>query len=318
MDFHIKNSGALSLAVLAVLICWSALPAFAGKQKINWAAINPELKNSPFIENTSECLFCHGEYVKAFEKTKHAKAFRVTWGEDVGKACQNCHGPLGKHLAEPGMKLGTNKMVRFSLISAKAKNAICLQCHENGARMQWRGSKHELMNMSCPDCHYVMRKKSDRHMFVQENPNQVCFQCHRVQRALIERASHMPIREGKMDCAKCHNPHGGPGPSLLKKPTVNRTCYQCHREKRGPLLWEHAPVRENCVNCHNPHGSNLGSLLNRRLPYLCQQCHMNVGHSSSLRARDDLTGAFLGGKSCINCHSRIHGSNHPSGARFQR
>jgi hypothetical protein len=24
------------------------------------------------------------------------------------------------------------------------------------------------------------------------------------------------------------------------------------------------------------------------------------------------------GRSCSNCHSRIHGSNHPSGARFQR
>jgi hypothetical protein len=24
------------------------------------------------------------------------------------------------------------------------------------------------------------------------------------------------------------------------------------------------------------------------------------------------------GRSCQNCHSQIHGSNHPSGARFQR
>ena len=27
---------------------------------------------------------------------------------------------------------------------------------------------------------------------------------------------------------------------------------------------------------------------------------------------------LLVGQGCINCHSRIHGSNHPSGARFQR
>ena len=26
-------------------------------------------------------------------------------------------------------------------------------------------------------------------------------------------------------------------------------------EKRGPFLWEHAPVVENCTNCHTPHGS---------------------------------------------------------------
>jgi hypothetical protein len=24
------------------------------------------------------------------------------------------------------------------------------------------------------------------------------------------------------------------------------------------------------------------------------------------------------GRSCQNCHSQVHGSNHPSGARFQR
>jgi hypothetical protein len=42
---------------------------------------------------------------------------------------------------------------------------------------------------------------------------------------------------------------------------VNEVCYACHAEKRGPLLWEHAPVRENCMNCHNAHGSNHDKLL---------------------------------------------------------
>lgn len=317
MNFNKKISGIICFWVLAGLLMASAHPAFAERQKINWGKINPQQKNAPSVGNTTDCLFCHGKYVRAFEKTKHAKAFRTLYGQDVGASCENCHGPLSRHLAEPGMKLNTNKVIYFKKIPVRAKNAICLQCHEQGPRMHWRGSQHEMMGVGCSDCHYVMGKRSKTRLFINEDPNKACFQCHRAERAKIQRSSHMPIREGKLECGNCHNPHGG-FQGLLKKPTVNRTCYQCHQEKRGPLVWDHAPVRENCANCHDPHGTNLGSLLKQRVPFLCQQCHMNVAHSSNLRARNQLSSAFLGGKGCLNCHSKIHGSNHPSGARFQR
>ncbi|NIQ02933.1 MAG: cytochrome C, partial [Nitrospinaceae bacterium] len=130
----------------------------------------------------------------------------------------------------------------------------------------------------------------------------------------------MPLREGKMHCADCHNPHGGPGPSQLKRATVNETCYLCHQEKRGPFLWEHAPVRENCSNCHDPHGSTFDHLLKRKPPFLCQGCHMDAFHPSGVYDRNELRSRSqnLVGKSCLNCHSQIHGSNHPSGPRLQR
>ena len=65
---------------------------------------------------------------------------------------------------------------------------------------------------------------------------------------------------------------------MIKADWVNELCLQCHTEKRGPFLWEHAPVRENCLNCHNPHGSNHDKLLVAKQPYLCQRCHMNTRH----------------------------------------
>ena len=38
---------------------------------------------------------------------------------------------------------------------------------------------------------------------------EVCATCHRLQVAKTERAvAHMPVREGKMSCSSCHNPHG--------------------------------------------------------------------------------------------------------------
>jgi DmsE family decaheme c-type cytochrome len=109
---------------------------------------------------------------------------------------------------------------------------------------------------------------------------------------------------------------------LLIKPTLNETCYTCHAEKRGPVLWEHAPVAENCANCHTPHGSINPTLLVKRPPLLCQSCHSQAGHPSVARTGAGLPGGnpsgFLLSGSCVNCHSAVHGSNDPSGVKLMR
>lgn len=127
-----------------------------------------------------------------------------------------------------------------------------------------------------------------------------------------------------MSCMSCHNPHGSSGPSMLKNASINDTCYSCHAEKRGPFLWEHAPVRENCMNCHEPHGSNHANLLRMKAPYLCQQqCHTPRFHPTNAYNGNNIVGGtsksvIVLGKNCLNCHSQVHGSNHPSGAVLQR
>jgi DmsE family decaheme c-type cytochrome len=125
-----------------------------------------------------------------------------------------------------------------------------------------------------------------------------------------------------MACSSCHDPHDGNNDFLLRRSTVNQTCYLCHAEKRGPFLWEHAPASEDCTLCHQPHGSNHPSLLVKRPPLLCQQCHSPAGHPSgaysSEEMDDSFNNRFLLGRSCLNCHSQVHGSNHPSGSKLHR
>jgi len=127
-----------------------------------------------------------------------------------------------------------------------------------------------------------------------------------------------------VSCSDCHNPHGSTGPKQLVKGTVNETCYTCHTEKRGPFLWEHQPVREDCTICHEPHGSVHSSLLKVRGPWLCQQCHMVQFHPSTAYSGTGLPTTKPSGaqqmlaKNCLNCHSQVHGSNHPSGVRKTR
>ena len=170
---------------------------------------------------------------------------------------------------------------------------------------------------------------------------EVCFTCHKAQRAQTHRISTHPLANtslastAKMACSDCHNPHGSTGPKLLVKNSVNETCYTCHAEKRGPFLWEHAPVSDDCTNCHTPHGSTTAPLLKTRAPWLCQECHSG-DHAAQVNSGANLAGgdvttvngaqqpgaasprAQLAARACLNCHVLIHGSNHPAGAKFQR
>ncbi len=151
----------------------------------------------------------------------------------------------------------------------------------------------------------------------------LCKQCHVVSVGQQANWSHMPVREGKMQCSSCHNVHGTVTEKLIVDNSINENCYRCHTDKRGPFLWEHAPVRESCMNCHKPHGSNNIRLLRLREPRLCQQCHNENRHPSTA-----FSGGSTGlggiadrrvlGRSCALCHSNIHGSNHPSGFAFTR
>ena len=83
-----------------------------------------------------------------------------------------------------------------------------------------------------------------------------------------------------MVCSDCHNPHGSAGPHALKEFTVNETCYNCHADKRGPMLWEHQPVREDCINCHTPHGSTQARLMKEHMGFMCSSCHSAVSNNS--------------------------------------
>lgn len=265
------------------------------------------------------CAACHVTQIATFNQTVMGKIFRNPRNAQEKASCETCHGPGSAHVAAGGGK-GVGGIISFraddTSRSVEDLNAICLQCHEKGDRTLWRGSTHETRNVACTNCHSVMRNVTPKFQLAKLTEMDTCFQCHKNKRAEIWRSSHMPIREGKLTCSTCHNPHGSYGETLLKEATVNDNCYKCHAEKRGPFLWEHAPVRENCANCHDPHGSINDFLLKISRPRLCQQCHANlVGHPSNPR---NPTSIYAFNRECQNCHSQHHGSNSPSGSRFHR
>jgi DmsE family decaheme c-type cytochrome len=259
------------------------------------------------------CLGCHAGVATAFGETLMGRLQKKTPGQFN---CENCHGAGSLHVKAGGGR-GVGGIISFRpddlSRSAEENNAICLGCHKRGDRTYWDGSTHESRNLQCSNCHTVMRNVSRKFNVKTAWEPDTCFQCHKDRRAQMYRSSHMPLREGKVTCSDCHNPHGSVTEAMLREDSINDNCYKCHAEKRGPFLFEHTPVRENCLNCHDAHGSVNEFSLKLSRPRLCFECH-SIGHA----ATTGINSQFTMSRSCQNCHTQIHGSNAPAGGAFQR
>jgi DmsE family decaheme c-type cytochrome len=283
------------------------------------------------LDRDSVCTRCHDEN----DKTPVLAIYQTAHGNKADTrtpSCQSCHGESEKHLSSkqnsPDVIFGIKKGA-YSPSEVKDQNTACMTCHRNDQkRTHWQGGAHQVADVACTSCHET-HAAHDKVRDKRTQPD-VCFTCHKDQRAQVRKFSHHPIAEGKTACSDCHNPHGSAGPKLLVKNTVTETCYTCHAEKRGPYLWEHQPVTEDCTNCHTPHGSNITPLLKSRPPFMCEECHDGPHQSKSPVAENaaGIQGGLTGnpanpstsftGRACMNCHSMVHGSNDPAGALLQR
>ena len=316
-----SNSAALNLIVCVAFAFNLAISSSA------FASDDAEIEYS--TKGADTCLKCHdedNEYpVLPIFKTKHGE-INDDRSPMASLQCETCHGPGGAHQKKkkknkpkaPIRAFGSNAWTPI-----EEQNQVCLSCHNDTQLNYWHGNAHESSSVGCADCHRVHARRDP--MLNAKSQVDKCAQCHQKQKVEFSRRSSHPVRFAKMRCSDCHNPHGTFNDKLIKTATKNQLCFLCHAEKRGPLLWSHAPVSEDCSLCHSPHGSIYTSLLVKRPPLLCQQCHSQAGHPAALYSGSGLPGEsdtfqrkFLLGRGCLNCHSQVHGSNHPSGVKLLR
>lgn len=308
---------------LALTVCVGAL--FGGAA---FAADAPKAEvkagaKDLILKGDAKCTGCHDEAddskptmldlkpsVLAIGKTKHG-----TVADGRTPTCTDCHGASEKHLNHKGSDKPPKPdrwFAKKSNTPIEARNDACLNCHQGGKHTNWQSSLHANRDVACTSCHKVHAA----HDKVREKATQaeVCFTCHKEQRAQVNRPSHHPVIEGKMTCTSCHDVHSD-NPKALIKTSLNDTCYTCHMEKRGPFVHNHQPVTEDCGICHNPHGTTIPNLLKSRPPFLCQECHNHDSHPGQIAGLPNNVSAngtsVVGtvGRGCLNCHTNIHGGN---------
>jgi len=311
-----RSPGVLGLLAAAALLGALGAP-LAGAA----APDVPKIVDATYV-GADTCKGCHEDQFKKLDATLHSRVLGQRGRTALqGHVCESCHGPGSKHLEDQANPANIIRFSKTSVQSTAQRDAVCLQCHQRGKRMFWQGSAHEGVN-SCTTCHSVKSPQSAAGQLKAKDQLSLCRTCHATAVAQQWNWSHMPIREGKLQCSSCHNVHGTVTEKLIVDNSINENCYRCHLDKRGPFLWEHAPVRESCLNCHKAHGSNNIRLLRIREPRLCQQCHNENRHPSTAFP-GGAGGTGFGdrrilGRSCALGHSNIHGSNHPSGFAFTR
>jgi DmsE family decaheme c-type cytochrome len=263
------------------------------------------------------CAGCHEDISKAFAKNPHFSLDKKKrWS---GKACEACHGPGAKHADSTS----ADDIVNPLRLTASKADAICLSCHRNQPTQVGRlESGHARSAIACTSCH-DMHKPGAESSFARLKRNdritQLCSGCHRDIAAAFLKPHHHKVPEGAMTCTSCHNPHASFMSRNLRMASTGAEpgCLNCHSDKRGPFVYDHAPVRnEPCTTCHEPHGSVNPRMLTRQEVYIvCLECHSNLGVPASNSGTLGSTPPSFHNmavpryRNCTTCHVKVHGSN---------
>lgn len=299
-----------------IVVAWlgAAGPAYGDtpQEKVVQAPAQAEYAGS------DTCVTCHEDKGNAVKQGPHSRAFNPKTPAAT-QGCESCHGPGKAHADAGGDK---TKIRAISKLSGHEASELCTTCHDRTKHALWTGSQHEQRNVGCTTCHSVHAAKGDKQLKA-ASQIELCSTCHRPITNKLNRFNHMPVREDKLQCSSCHNVHGSTNVRLLKTgTTIDESCTSCHAEKRGPYLWEHAPVAEACVTCHDPHGSNNDRMLVAKQPFLCQRCHVTSRHPPTVYdgfiLKSSSNANKIYSRACVVCHQMIHGSNAPSGKAFLR
>jgi predicted CXXCH cytochrome family protein len=261
------------------------------------------------------CTNCHSNLSHSYRHALHSQQ---------GVVCEDCHGAGSLH----NQAGDVTKIVSYRRASARDANGACLSCHAQDEKTRnWMSNTHASNGVRCTDCHQVhnpeagpnktaqlnfdatnvgrpasvegLVPESSARMQPRSQKNDACLKCHQAQVGEMSLPYHHPLREGKISCVDCHDPHGGSGRNNLRTANVNQLCLGCHAQYRGPFAYQHPPVMENCMSCHTAHGSPNTNLLSVSQPALCLQCHAAHHNGANLPLVDR----------CTNCHASIHGSD---------
>lgn len=279
MQRKLFKSKAVWLRLLPLLLILGACATGTIREKL---LTLPVIDGANYVSQET-CAECHADQATAYQRTTHG---RLADFELLGAqgGCQGCHGPGSLHVDGGG---DSGKIFNPAKLSADESAALCAKCHSDGKLMDWTHSEHALADVGCSDCHAMHGETTVAGNLKKADP-ELCYSCHQEQMAKANFPSHHPVKEGKMVCSDCHNPHG----ALETEEESRDLCLKCHARHQGPFVFEHAPVEEDCTICHDPHGTVANNLLQQNEPFLCLQCHESHFHAARIGGTTNVPDTF--------------------------
>jgi len=244
---------------------------------------DPSFWTGPVRSWDTRCARCHvsGWQFQRPGKTGHGPRWT---SRTLGVDCEQCHGPGSAHVDyRRAKKPGVDPMVRFASLSHSQAVSMCLQCH---------------MESEVVSTHFQLGDD----IFEFRDPT-LLIDPERVDpsgRPLELIYDGVPfsvsrcVREGKLTCVTCHDPHGtGHRSQLRRPPEDNSTCGACHeaiaRNLRAHTHHDPEGTGSRCVNCH--------------MPFLTiERGHGVVADHSISTPRFDLKGDRTAPTACTWCH----------------
>ncbi len=249
------------------------------------------------VPTNRTCVACHGPDYHGLADSVHAELGRLD--TPLSEGCAGCHDGALEHARSGG---------RAALVASLRGpdpgqlRAACMSCHQDHEALRGVATdRHARRDLSCLDCHESPAIPRGR---VRERAEARCAACHADVAARFRLPNHHPTAEQGGGCTDCHDPHDI-RTTRLDRRLREQDCTDCHRAYRGPFVFPHrVQMRGGCTTCHDPHGSP-----NRRLLHqVTTQQNCIACHGDFPSFHDQTQGSVF--TNCLNCHTRIHGSNH--------
>src|SRR5579862_213561 len=182
------------------------------------------------------CVFCHAG--SALHVSGTDNQYRDPVFPEEAISCERCHGPVGKHLADP--RAGT--IVNPSKLEPAARDSICEQCHLMGVTRVLNPGREfrdfqpgQRLENTFTTYHDVLPPGTP--------PGAFKVISHVEQLALSACARNS---EGRLWCGTCHDPHDKPTQPVEY---YRSRCLTCHTAK---FPTAHPGKDSNCTVCHMP------------------------------------------------------------------
>ncbi len=254
------------------------------------------------------CANCHGDAVKAYDGTAHAKA--LAKGQGMAATCHDCHGTHDiKRSKDPASRTnfanieatcgachGNDKVVEQAHlpggnIQAKYHDSIHNQLVEG--KTAYRGNAPTCT--SCHGAHNIQPKSEPDSRVARANVPETCGGCHQREKTVFDKGKHgAMLHAGNAAAPICSDCHGAHSIKRAATPewqnAVVGACGNCHDDYitsfrhtyHGKVTTMGFGKVASCASCHGAHdirpaSDPLSSVAPENKLATCRNCHPKAG-----------------------------------------